>query len=76
MFIGVSVGVADMTAALQRPATAADQRQRQIDVRVAVAVGDAAAVQDHRVIEQRAVAIRSGLHPVDQVRQLLARDAC
>ena len=38
---------------------------------VAVPVGQPAAVDDHRVIEQRAVAILCGLELVEQIRELL-----
>ena len=45
--------VLDVAARRQRPAAAAGQEDGQVVVRVAVAVGVAAAVDDHRVVEQR-----------------------
>ena len=71
LFIGVSSAIADVPAALEFSRPAADQSQRQIGVRVPIAVGDAAAVEDHRVIEQRAVAVRSRFHALDQISELI-----
>ena len=52
-------------------AAAADHQHRQILVRMAVAVAQAAAVDDERVIEQRAVAVGRVLHLVDEAREQL-----
>ena len=59
--------IAEDASALQ-PARAADEDQRQIDVRVLIRVADAAAVQDERVIEQVAVAFLDALQLLEEVR--------
>ena len=43
----------DVAAGRERAAAAAGEDDRQVDVRVAVAVGVPSAVDDHRVVEQR-----------------------
>ena len=58
-----AVGIAQMPAAAQPAAPAADDRQRQREVVVRMTVAHVAAVQDQRAIEYRAVA-------VGQVREL------
>ena len=56
LFIGVSTLARTTRPPFELAGAAADQHQRQVAVIVTVAVADAAAVQDHRLIEQRAVA--------------------
>ena len=55
---GVSSRVLDVPSAAQRARAAARQQDRQAARRVQVAVGHARAVDDHHVVEQRAVAVR------------------
>ena len=50
---GVSRGIAQVPAGVQRAAALAGQQDRQVVVVVAVAVADAAAVDDHAVVQQR-----------------------
>ena len=49
-----------------KPPPRPDHQHRQVLVRVAVAVAQAAAVDDHRVVEQRAVAVGRVLHLLDE----------
>ena len=49
----------DVAAGLDRAAAAAGEDDRQVVVPVAVAVGEAAAVHDHAVVEQRAGCLRA-----------------
>ena len=52
-------------------ACAADQRDRQVVVEVRVAVADAGAVEEQRVVEHRAVALAaSPASFVDEIREL------
>src|SRR5438034_2135804 len=46
-----------VAAALELSRAAADQHERQIDVRVLIRIAQPAALQDHRVVQQRAVAV-------------------
>ena len=55
--------------ALQPAGGAADQQDRQVVVRVQVAVAHAAAVEEHRVIEQVAVAVRGRLQLLEEDRE-------
>ena len=59
-----------MPAGLDRPVALARQQDRQVVVGVGVAVADAAAVDDHAVVEQRAVALGDRLQLLEQVSQL------
>ena len=68
---GVSLRVADVPAGLERAAALAGQQDRQVVVGVAVAVAVAAAVGDHAVVQQRAVAFRDRLQLAEQVGELL-----
>src|SRR5262249_15066709 len=61
------LGVVEMTPALDASRAAADEHQRQVVARVPLAVRNAGAVQNRRVIEQRAVAVRRRT----QLRQIL-----
>ena len=60
-----------MPPALQRPGAAAGDQDRQIRVKVLIPVADAAAVQNHGVVEQRAIPVRSGLQLLQEVREEL-----
>ena len=53
------------------PVAAAGQDQRQVVVLVAVAVRKAAAVDDHRMVEQRAVAFLGSTSAFEQIGELL-----
>src|SRR5882672_11266594 len=57
---------ADMPAGLPFTCMARDQ-QRQIVVRVYVAVAQRTAIEDRRMVEQVAVAVRSGLQLLQEV---------
>src|SRR5436305_7973219 len=58
----------DVPVALDRPAEAARKQRRDVDARVLVALAHAAAVEDQRVIEQRAVAVGRGLELREELR--------
>ena len=60
-----------MPARADPSATAPREHDRQVLVVVAVAVADAAAVNDHAVVKQRAVAFRNRFHLLQHVRELL-----
>ena len=51
------------------PAGGPDGQDRQVVVRVLVAVAHAAAVEEQRVIEQGAVAVRRGFQPIEEARE-------
>ncbi len=57
---GVSAPQIDVPARAEPAVALADDEDGQAFVRVAIAVGDAGAVDDHGVIEQRAVAVARG----------------
>src|SRR5690606_30326347 len=57
----------EMPARPLRTAAAADEQRRQLVVRVVVAVGEAAAVDDQRALEQGLLAVRRALQLVDQL---------
>ena len=59
-----------MPAGLDRAAAATGHEDRQVVVVVAVAVADAAAVDDHRVVKQRAIALTDRLQLAEQVGEL------
>ena len=63
--------IAEVPARLQRAAALAGQQDRQVGVRVPVAVVDAAAVGDHAVVQQRARAFLDRLQLAEQVSELL-----
>ena len=63
--------VFDVPARLDRAAAAAGEQNRQVVVIVGVAVGVAAAVDDHAVVQQRAVALLDALQLRQQVGELL-----
>src|SRR5262245_53590295 len=63
--------VADVAAGANRAAAAASQQNRQVAVRVGVAIGDRTAVSDHAVIEQRPLALLYCLELADQIGVLL-----
>ncbi len=60
-----------MTSALDLPRRAACQQDGQVLVRVHIAVAQAASVDEHRVIQQVAIAVRRGPQPVQVVREHL-----
>src|SRR5688572_16252841 len=60
-----------MASAVDFPYSAAHQQRRQIVVLVAIAVTDAAAVDDYGVIEQRALGVLGRLHLAQEVTQHL-----
>jgi len=49
--------IADMRAALDAADTAGDEQKRQVGIEMQVRIAQTGPVQDHRVIEQRAVAV-------------------
>ena len=61
----------EVTTALERTAGAARDQARQVHVVVDVAVAQAAAVENHRVIEQRAVAVVRVAHSLQEVAEQL-----
>ena len=65
------LAILQMAAALELARAAAHQHQRQVVARVPVAVGDARAVQDRHVVEQRAVAVRRRLQLGQVLREQL-----
>src|SRR5579884_1381510 len=65
-----SVRVVQMTPRFDRARALAGQQDRQVVMVVAVAIADARAVDDHRIIEQRTLALADGLHLFQQVGQL------
>ena len=58
-----------MLAALDLAAAAADERHRQREVIVRVAVAHVAAVDEQRVVEHRAVAVRRVLELLHEPRE-------
>ena len=61
-----------MAAGLEGAAGISGEDDRQVIVVVAVAIGDAAAVYDHRVVEQAlAVHVLGGFQPLEEVGELL-----
>ena len=76
LFSGVSfAGRRTCRPVLIVPPPLPDQQDRQVVVVVAVAVADAAAVDDHAVVEQRAVAFLDRLQLAEQVGELLDVEA-
>ena len=67
---GNAVGQFDVAPCFES-AAAAGKQNRQIVVIVAVAIADAAAVNDHGVIKERAIAIGRGFHLLQEVGELL-----
>ena len=59
-----------MTSALHAPCCAADDEVRQREVIVRVAVAHVAAVEQHRVVEQRAVAVGRVLQLLQELAEL------
>src|SRR5687767_15795271 len=59
-----------MPAGLQRATRAACQQNWKVIVIVRVAVRNAAAVNDHRIVEQRAVAFLDRLQLIEEVAEL------
>ena len=68
---GVSRATRMWRPVLMRAAALAGQQHRQVVVLVAVAVADGAAVGDHAVVEQRAVAFVDRLELAEEVGELL-----
>ena len=62
-----SLLVPDVPAALQAGCGAACDQDRKVFVIVKAGIAHAAAVQVDRVIEERAVAIGSRLHPLEEL---------
>ena len=60
-----------MAIALELPGCSTNQQVRHIVVQVLVRVAHVAAVKDERMIQQRAIAVRSILQLVDKIRQAL-----
>ena len=58
-----------MASRLDRSAAAAGEQDRQVVVVMAIAVGNSAAVEDHRVVEQAAAAFAVAPHPFEEVGQ-------
>src|SRR5438093_1406295 len=63
------VRCSNMTSALECPERAAGNKDRQWIMVVLVSVGHAAAIENHRVIEQTPVSIRGGFEFVEEVGQ-------
>src|SRR5262245_1144111 len=63
--------ITNVTSALESPVRASREDKRQIEVDVPVAVADAAAVDDHRMIKQRSVAVLRGLQLLQEHREHL-----
>ena len=61
-----------MASAADRARAAAHERDRQVVLHVLHAVGDAGAVHDHDVVQQRAVPVGRRREPCDVVREQLA----
>ena len=61
----------DVASAVDAGRLAADEGDRQVVVEVRVAVADAGAVEEQRVVEHHAVALRHRRQLLDQVRELL-----
>ena len=61
--------ILDVAAARESAARTARQHCRQLRVRMKVAVADAAAVHEQRVIQQRAIAVRRRLEPIQEIRE-------
>ena len=59
-----------MASRLERAAAASGEQHGQIVVRVRVAVGDAAAIDDHAIVEERALAFAHGLQAFEEVGEL------
>ena len=64
-------GYARWRLALELPRRSADQNVRHVVMQVLVRIAHVGAVEDQRMIQQRAVAIRSVLQLVDEIRQAL-----
>src|SRR4029434_637838 len=60
----------DVAAGAYRPAAAASQKDREVVVVVRIAVAQAGTVDDHAVVEQRAVALAHRLELVEEVGEL------
>ena len=58
-------GKAEMAAGFQGAAATAGEENGQVVVRVGIAIGDAAAVGDHAMIEQGSVAFGHGFEPLE-----------
>src|SRR5262249_14800050 len=63
------LAVVDVPAGLQAAVSRADDEGGQVVVRVAVAVGDAGAVQDYAAVEQGRVAVLRGLEFGHELRE-------
>jgi hypothetical protein len=61
--------IGDVPAGLHPAAEVADQHARQVGVPVQIAVAHAAAVHQHALVEQRAVAVGRGLHLLGEARE-------
>ena len=64
-------GVHDMPSCFQRTIATSDNDGWQVYVRVTIAVAVRAAVHDHAMIQQRAVAFLNGFQLADEVGELL-----
>src|SRR5262249_54312846 len=65
------LGILDVTSALDPVDAAGDQQERQVGIEVQIGVAQRSAVHDHRVIEQRTVAVRRGAQLVEVISQHL-----
>src|ERR1041385_1358278 len=66
---GRTLRMPDMTATFDLPRTPSCQYNRQVRRQMKIRVAQPSAVHDHRVIQQRAFAIRSRLQPLEQKRE-------
>ena len=64
-------GIGQMPAALKLTRRAADQNVRHIVMQVLVGIAHVGAVENQRMIQQRAVAVGRVLQLVDEIRQAL-----
>ena len=72
---GRLLGIDEVPAALDRAAALAGEEDRQVVVVVAVAVADPAAVDDHRMVEERPFALTDRPELLEQVGELLDVEA-
>ena len=61
----------DVPPTLDRPRTPAQDKDREVGVRMSIAVADPAAIQDHRLIEERAIAVGGRTQSVKQMSEHL-----
>src|SRR6266566_2778017 len=60
-----------MAATFELPGRSTNQEVRNVVMKVLIGIAHVRAVKDERMVEQRAVAVRSALHLVDEIRKAL-----